>query len=336
MTKCARCKKRGTVNSYGLCPWCEYDQALKDYDNALHRAKRIAFDNVLKSITPRTVSLSQGDPTFRKVPICEMPDYAFSRITRRSDIKKLGEYVVIDIETTGLNKRNHEIVEVSAVRFRDFVPTEYLSSLVKPRHVIPDDITEINHITNEMVENAPAFSQLIPALSEFIGSSAIVGHNLSFDLEFLFVNGLNLFSQKRKFYDTLDLAKKVLTESTVYNFKLDTLCDYYSIYRGDAHRSTSDCLATGILFGRLVSSKIGAAVGFELPRVDVGSPPTRPKIEDRRYSDNSAKIIGNIFLALTIPFLIMLFSGKFLLMIIGFLGATFFGMTGAVFKILKG
>ena len=107
---------------------------------------------------------------------------------------------------------------------------------------------------------------MIPALSDFIGKSAIVGHNLLFDIKFLYKNGLDFFEVKRKYYDTLELARKILTKAKssndiygdVSDHKLTTLCDYYSIRDNHyAHRAASDCLATGYLFNIFVKERIG-------------------------------------------------------------------------------
>lgn len=117
-----------------------------------------------------------------------------------------------------------------------------------------------------MVENAPSFNQIVNSLSSFIGNSNIVGHNLEFDLKFLYKNGLNIFSAKRKYFDTLSIAKRTLkrfnekrpdTFYDVDDYKLTTLCDYYKI-RGNlsAHRSSSDSLATGYLFKHLSEDRI--------------------------------------------------------------------------------
>lgn len=344
MPLCTVCHTRKTSNADGLCPECAYKRAVDIrqkivLDNALR-----SFDKVLENLPHATVSLA--DQKVPKRALSDMPDYSFTNVTVRSDINKLGNFVVVDVETTGLNKRQCEIIEVSAIRFENFIPAACFTSLIKPKRDIPDNATEINHITNDMVANSPSFSQIIPCLNDFIGSSNVVGHNLAFDLEFLFVNGLDLFSAKRKFYDTLSLAKRTLSapkyreygnydrEYDVESYRLDSLCDYYGIRRTNSHRSASDCLATGILFSWLITSKIGEHVGYRVPQLPVDLPELPQKPAHSKVIDKTANTIGNIFLALAIPCLIMLFSGKLLLIILGFLGVAFFGISGVVFKML--
>ena len=128
-----------------------------------------------------------------------------------------------------------------------------------------------------MVADAPTFSQVIDNLNSFVGNSNIVGHNLPFDLKFLYRHGYDFTTQKRKYYDTCEIAQKTLKKPKmkwdkeneeyvvndnydydVENYKLTTLCDYYKIRDNSfAHRALSDALATGILFKRIAMDKIG-------------------------------------------------------------------------------
>ena len=68
------------------------------------------------------------------------------------------DYVVIDLETTGLSPEFDEIIEISAIRFTNDNRTDSFSSLVKPNHKIPEFITELTGITNDMVAQAPSLS----------------------------------------------------------------------------------------------------------------------------------------------------------------------------------
>ena len=167
----------------------------------------------------------------------------------------------------------NDIIEVSAIKYGpDFVPVSCFTALCKPRKPIPAEATEVNHITDEMVADAPPFALIASAFSEYIAGCNMVGHNLPFDLRFLYISGVEL-PPKAKYYDTLDLAKKVLTKYggkkynhktgeyeevedwDVYDYKLETLCEYYDVYRSDTHRSLSDSYATALLFKNLIDDK---------------------------------------------------------------------------------
>lgn len=204
----------------------------------------------------------------------DMPEYAFSNITKKTNREKLGNYVVIDVETTGLKTRSDEIVEVSALRFRDWMPVEKFSTLCAPRKGIKPEAAKVNGITEEMVAGKPHFDELAPALLDWIGSDDLVGHNLEFDLKFLYCGGLDVFAQKRRYFDTLELAQRTLhrqkrkwdkeleayvedwdTDYDVRDYKLETLCKYYGILIPGAHRALADCYGTGELFRRLAEDR---------------------------------------------------------------------------------
>ena len=218
------------------------------------------------------VEIARG-PKIKRRKNALLAEITPSNITKRSRIDKLFPFVVIDTETTGLSPKDCEIIEVSAIKYdQNFTPVSCFSTLCKPSGLIPKSASDVNNITDAMVSNAPSFSEVAGKFMEYIAGCNIVGHNVKFDVKFLYVNGVD-FSEEIRYYDTLDLAKKVLrakssseydpvlgkyvpcTEYDVLNYKLDTLCEYYGIYRDNAHRSLSDCLATGKLFECLVRAK---------------------------------------------------------------------------------
>lgn len=205
--------------------------------------------------------------------LSSMPEYSYSNITKKTKKDGLGNFVVIDVETTGLQPTRHEIVEVSAVRFRDWEPVGKYTTLCFPRKGIEQGASNVNGITADMVEGCPAFDEIVPSLLAFIGSDNVVGHNLEFDIRFLWHFGLDLFQTKRRYFDTLDLAERTLKRfkrkydkeydyydydilsGDVYDYKLGTLCDYYRIPFFGAHRSLADAYVTGFLFQHLVEER---------------------------------------------------------------------------------
>lgn len=161
------------------------------------------------------------------------------------------DFTVVDVETTGLDECD-DIIEISAIKYVDLKPVSAFTSLVKPRGIIPSKIVSLTGISSSMVANAPAINQIMPAFIEYIGDDNILAHNLSFDLKFLYRAGFNCFALKRRYYDTLGIARSKLSKEDVENFKLPTLCDHYKIYRNDAHRSLSDCFATAQIYIELL------------------------------------------------------------------------------------
>lgn len=179
----------------------------------------------------------------------ELPKIRYSRISAKTEADSISTFIAIDIETTGLSCRSN-IIEISAVKFINFIPTEAFSTLCKCNS-IPDEITQLTGINKEMVSKMPFFYQILPSLQAYIASYNLVGHNLPFDLDCLMVRGLDVVSQKRKFYDTLAIARATISKVTAGNFKLDSLLQIHNISRSTAHRSLSDATATGFLFEAL-------------------------------------------------------------------------------------
>lgn len=193
-----------------------------------------------------------------------IPEIKTQNVTKRNDIYSISNFIVIDVETTGLKPATDRIISVSAIRFEDWEPVEIFYTLVNPQTSIPVEATRINHITNDMVVDAPTFSQIAESLSEFIGNSNLVGHNIAFDLAFLYCSGLNLMDKGIKFYDTLQLSQYLLQGiekssdylSYVKDYKLSTLCRYFNIKISSLHDAKNDSYATGLLFEKIVKYKI--------------------------------------------------------------------------------
>lgn len=152
-------------------------------------------------------------------------------------------YVVIDIETTGLDAAYDDIIELSAVRFDNNIETARFSSLVYPGWNIPSYITDLTGITNEMLKNAPTIATILPDFLNFLGDSILVGHNINFDINFIYDKaekiGLEL---KNDYIDTLRFARKLLKE--LKNHRLVTVKEYFNVSSDSEHRALPDCLAT--------------------------------------------------------------------------------------------
>lgn len=218
--------------------------------------KQKEFSEILEKIPKCEVALDASDTQLAKLSPSDISSLTYSRLTVKTNRSKISSFVVIDVETTGLSAYNDEIIEISAIRFYDFKPVELFSTLINPGKSIPKKATSVNGITDDMVLNSPTFSQIASALSAFIGKSNIVGHNLPFDLGFIYRAGLDFTKPAHKYYDTLELSKSI-TDSDSY--KLGDLCEDYNIFIDNAHRASADCLATGMLFEKLVEEKLGVA-----------------------------------------------------------------------------
>lgn len=218
--------------------------------------------NVVKDLRRSDIKLSEAK--LKRNFYKDIPEIKTQNITRRNDIYSISNFIVIDVETTGLKPATNRIISISAIRFEDWQPKEIFNTFINPQTDIPVEATRINHITNDMVVDAPTFSQIAESLSEFIGNSNLVGHNIAFDLAFLYCSGLNLMDKGIKFFDTLQLSKYLLQgieKSSGYlgyvkDYKLSTLCRYFNINISSLHDAKNDSYATGLLFEKIVKYKI--------------------------------------------------------------------------------
>ena len=149
------------------------------------------------------------------------------------------DFVVLDFETTGLDKVYDSIIEIAAIRFENGVEKEKYVTLVKPLLHIPPEATAINHITNQMVKNAPNEKDVIPKLIDFIGDSIIIGHNVNFDIGFLEIaaqrQGKNV---QYNYIDTMSIAKKLFPD--LPDYKLGTIAQFLDFDTSSLHRAEAD------------------------------------------------------------------------------------------------
>lgn len=153
------------------------------------------------------------------------------------------DYVVFDLETTGISIYKDEIIEISAVRVRGGEVKETFSTLVNPGRNIPYQASMVNGITDEMVRDEPPLSVVFPEFLRFIGTDVLVGHNIhSFDLKFIQSAMESLYQQsiKNDYIDTLYMARRCLPQLSHY--KLVDLAKHYHISAAGAHRALNDCI----------------------------------------------------------------------------------------------
>lgn len=156
-------------------------------------------------------------------------------------------YVALDLELTGLEVGEDEIIEVGAVQFKESGVLDTLSCLVKPQRSLPLKITRMTGITPEMLAHAPTFDEIAPKLTKFISHYPIIGHSVHRDLEMLGAEGLYT---PQTVYDTFDLATLLLPHMSAY--KLVTLADYLGVEYPEAHRALQDAEASRLVFLRFL------------------------------------------------------------------------------------
>jgi len=155
-------------------------------------------------------------------------------------------YAAIDLETTGLRANEDEIIEVGIVTFRDGAVLNEWSSLVNPGRSLPSFITSLTGITQEMVDEAPTIRSIRKEISDLLSDHTLVGHNVSFDLGFLFAQNLALANRR---LDTLTLASILLPYEGRYGLaSLASSLNLASAKDARDHRALYDAKRTVDLF----------------------------------------------------------------------------------------
>lgn len=177
-------------------------------------------------------------------------------------------YVVLDIETTGLDPKFDSIIEIGAIRYQNGKEIGRFSELVKPDayyyldeedikqtsdycvvdgepiQYINSFITDLTGITNKMIENARDEKDVLKDFDDFLSEDIIIGHNVNFDINFLYdAFEYNLDKPlSNDFVDTMRIARRILKE--LKHHRLRDITEYYNINYEGAHRAVNDCMIT--------------------------------------------------------------------------------------------
>lgn len=169
-----------------------------------------------------------------------------------------GEFISFGLETTGLGFENDRITEVGAVRVVNGTVTESFDTFVDPERHIPEKITELTGITDEMVAGAPKEEEAVRSFLEFCGNAVLVAHNAPFDTGFLRAScartGLSFTST---YIDSLPICRAMLPG--LKKFKLDIVANHLNLPKFNHHRACDDAKVLAdifiILLGRMKSDK---------------------------------------------------------------------------------
>lgn len=157
--------------------------------------------------------------------------------------KYVKDYVVFDLETTGINQERDAIIEISALKVCNSVIVEQYSTLVNPGRHIPYGATAVNGITDDMVAAAPDIGQAIGGFLDFIGEHILVGHNIhTFDTNFAYDAAYHALGRElgNDYIDTLYMARKCLPQLSGH--KLTDVSRHFRIVTKGAHRALNDCI----------------------------------------------------------------------------------------------
>ena len=164
------------------------------------------------------------------------------------------DYVIFDLETTGISPNYDEVIEISALKVKGGEVVDEFNTLVNPGRKIPFGATKVNGITNAMVAEAPAFSHVLAEFLDFAEGLVLVGHNIArFDMKFIWRDAEQYFGEipQNNYVDTLQVARKHLPKMD--HHRLVDLAEYYGISSEGAHRALNDCYMNQKVYECMVS-----------------------------------------------------------------------------------
>ena len=169
-------------------------------------------------------------------------------------------FVVFDLETFGLNSHKNEIIEIGAIKLKGTRIVDTFSSFVNPNKIIPKKISELTHITQDMVDNAPTIEDVLPKFLEFTKDAVMVAHNSAFDMGFIRRDAKKYMGidYKPPIIDTLQMARDLYPDLKGYN--LDRLNKTFKLSLENHHRAIDDAQSTAKLFIMFLEKYIENAV----------------------------------------------------------------------------
>lgn len=160
----------------------------------------------------------------------------------------LDSWVVLDVETTGLQAQTDRIIEIAMRKYEDDKVTDTFTSLVNPGMILPQKIVQLTGITDRDLRKAPKFPEITWRVANFIGGLPVVAHNARFDVEFLLNEWARAgLTRDITYIDTVKLAREVFPG--MENYKLATLIERLNLLdHAQEHRALSDVDAAGKLY----------------------------------------------------------------------------------------
>lgn len=180
------------------------------------------------------------------------------KVKYNQEVKKQLEkrFIAFDVETTGLNPREERIIELGAVLFENGLAVSKFNTLVNANVEVSDFISNLTHITNEMLEDQPNEEEAYRMFQEFMkealkGEIMICAHNARFDMSFLKETFDRLNLEGLIYYvDTLQLSRKYIHGP--YNYKQGTIANYLNIKNENAHRAYDDAYVCGQILNHIL------------------------------------------------------------------------------------
>ena len=199
------------------------------------------------SLGVRFIYEDDGTVTIQTDVGIQRPDKGKSLLTSIQD------FTAVDIETTGLSPMFDSIIELSAVRFRSGKEVAAYNQLINPDVEIDSFITELTGITNEMLVGMPLIDDVLPDFLSFLGDDVIVGHNVHFDINFIYDACVETGKPplKNNFIDTMRISRRLHKDWP--DHKLDTLLAELNLKSRSKHRAENDARLTAAAYLAMIA-----------------------------------------------------------------------------------
>lgn len=246
-----------------------------------HRAMAITDHGVVQGF-PDAMYASEDWKDFRMIYGMEayFVNDMVSAVKGKRDQNFDGEFIVFDLETTGLSASQERITEIGAVRVKDGEILDTFNTFVNPERHIPEKITSLTGITDAMVADAPSEAQAIEMWEEFCPEDAIlVAHNADFDTSFMsaaYERHGRVFDNT--YIDTVSISRSLY--KSLKNHKLDTVAAYLKVGDFNHHRACDDAAVLAKIFVRMMQdmkSEIGIDSILKINTALVGVDPKQLK-----------------------------------------------------------
>lgn len=223
-----------------------------------NRKLTLYIKSISRCVLPEKIEFKQ--PISKDYEVVEIVPYSI--LSQENIFKKTiifnpfiehGDFVVFDVETTGLNYETDELLEIGAVKIHDGKIVSKFQSLIKPRNPIPPSATAINNITDSMVASSPRADAVVRDFYRYTRGCGLVGYNVGFDQKFVLQEAKRqniVFDNE--FIDLLPIAKSKLR---LPHYKLSDVVKRLEITLDGAHRAYADALATAEAFLKLNSEE---------------------------------------------------------------------------------
>lgn len=235
-------------------------EGLLDIDEIVNTAKKWGH----KAIAITDVGVVQSIPEFYDKAVAKgikpifgmeafVVDEFINIVTLLKEDKNIeeAEYVVFDLETTGLEPALNEIIEIGAVKLKDMKIVSKFHRLVKPKKPVSQFTTNLTGITNEMLEKENPIEVVLPEFLSFIEDAILVAHNADFDYRFLREWVAKVYNNhfEQTYIDTLALSKSLLN---LKGYSLDKVVDELNLGNFEHHRAHEDANVTALVFIKLI------------------------------------------------------------------------------------